>query len=158
MKRIVIALVVILAGCAAGESTETATPYVFPVELVPVGAPSSSHPGEVNYSLYCAHCHGYEGEGQKAETVENTLSLGMHTVPPHDATGHTWQHPDALLIKVIQDGIDNPLDHYTMPGFGTVLSEAEIIDMIDYMRQWWTEEQREQQAQITQNWNERNAD
>ena len=28
--------------------------------------PTQSHPGEANYYTLCAHCHGYEGEGQIA--------------------------------------------------------------------------------------------
>lgn len=124
----------------------------------PYMTPTPAHPGEINYNTYCAHCHGYDGEGQKAETVENTLSLGMKTVPAHDATGHTWEHPDELLIQVILEGIDNPLNQYPMSGWGYVLDEQDALDMIDYMRQWWTPEQIAYQAEITERWNTRYDD
>lgn len=146
----------LLTACAARPEA-TPTPAFVPVQIVPVTTPIASHPGEINYNLYCAHCHGYDGSGQHRDTIENTMSLGMHTVPPHDSTGHTWQHPDTLLVKVIQEGVDNPLDHYIMPGFGAQLNEQQILDIIDYMRRWWTDEQREFQEQVTKTYHERNT-
>ncbi len=104
---------------------------------------------EVNYNRYCAHCHGYAGEGQLESTIANTESLGMHTVPPHDSTGHTWRHPDWLLFMVTRDGIDNPLDHYPMSGFSFALTDEQIWGVIQYIKTFWTDEQREYQAQIT---------
>lgn len=124
----------------------------------PYVTPTPSHPGEINYKTYCAHCHGYNGEGQHSDTVENTLSLGMKTVPAHDSTGHTWEHPDDLLVQVILEGIDNPLNQYPMNGWGNVLDEQDALDIVDYMRQWWTDEQIAHQANITERWNTRYDD
>jgi len=114
--------------------------------------------GQAIYDLRCAHCHGYGGEGQLSTTVENTRSLGMHIVPSHDATGHTWEHPDQLLLTVIQQGIRNPLDQYPMPAFESVLSPEEIEQVLDYLRLWWTDEQRNYQADLTQPYIELNRE
>lgn len=111
--------------------------------------------GEETYNLVCAHCHGYEGEGQLASTIENTLALGMNTVPPANSTGHMWQHPDQLLIRVVQEGIQNPLDQFPMAAFSPGLSEDDIRAVLAYIRLWWTDEQRAHQAQLTENWAKR---
>ncbi|MEZ4670634.1 MAG: cytochrome c [Anaerolineae bacterium] len=105
--------------------------------------------GKEQYDMRCAHCHGYVGEGQLDRTIDNTLDLGMLTVPPHNATGHTWQHADDLLIKVIQEGIVNPLDQFPMPPFKDVMTLTEIKAVIRYIKLWWTDEQRAYQERIT---------
>ena len=136
----------------------SATPAPEPLTVVPTDSPQraaqiASDPalseGRSAYDLRCAHCHGYDGNGQRTSTVDNTRSLGMLTVPPHNATGHTWQHPDQLLIQVIQGGIQNPLDHFPMPPFGDVLTDEEIGQILAYIRLWWTDEQRSYQAEVT---------
>jgi len=150
-------VVFLLAACGPQPEPTPTIDFTF-LSDEPWMTPTPPHPGETNYNTYCAHCHGYEGEGQLATTVENTLSLGMTTVPPHDATGHTWEHPDELLVQVILEGIDNPLNQYPMSGWGYVLDEQDALDIIDYMRQWWTPEQVAHQAAITERWNTRYDD
>ena len=58
--------------------------------------------GEVLYQQHCASCHGANLEGQPnwRERDEN----GMLPAPPHDMTGHTWHHSDALLFDVTKWG------------------------------------------------------
>jgi len=110
--------------------------------------------GKANYDLYCAHCHGYSGEGQIAESLQVTLDLGMITVPPHDSTGHTWQHPDQLLLRVTREGVVNPLAQYPMPPFAGTLTDEQIMNIYAYIRLWWTDEQRAHQQRVTERWNE----
>ncbi len=106
--------------------------------------------GEQIYLRNCAHCHGYGGEGQPPSSAQNTLNLGLNTVPPHNATGHTWQHSDQLLIEVIQLGIQNPLDHFPMPSFEGKFTDEEIIAVIEYIKLWWTDDQRASQQHVTE--------
>lgn len=113
---------------------------------------------QIIYETNCAHCHGYFLEGQLYSTLENTLDIGLHTVPPHDSDGHTWQHPDQLLVLTIQQGIQNPLNHFPMNGYEGALSEDEILGIIDYMRLYWTDEQIDYQAWLTQQYAERNSE
>ncbi len=146
--------ILVLAACS-GDGSQTRVPIT---RDAPQDAPTPEitdpvlRAGQAAYRLRCAHCHGQNGEGQLASTVPNTLNLGMHTVPAHDSSGHTWQHPDQLLIRVIREGIQNPLDQYMMPAFGSDLSDAEIAGLLAYIKLWWSDEQRETQAQRTQNW------
>jgi len=79
-------------------------------------------------------------------------------VPAQDATGHTWQHPSQLLRQVILNGLQNPLQHYPMPGFAGAVTEEEVDHMIAYMSLWWTDEQRAWQAQVTARRAEINAE
>ena len=144
-------LLLLLAACnAAVERPAAATPI--PIESIPTVHPNNTRLAQAqhNYNLYCAHCHGYGGEGQPAETVEQTLASGYHTVPLHNAAGHTWQHPDQILFQTIKFGVQAPVMLYTMEGFDTQLEDDEIFAIIDYIRRWWTEDQRNWQAALTQ--------
>lgn len=145
-------LLVIMAGCQS--SPEPPTVAVRPTDSPERAAMIASDPnlqvGEQVYNLRCAHCHGDSGEGQLASTVPNTVQLGLHTVPPHDATGHTWQHPSQRLREVILNGIQNPLDLYPMPPFEGVVTDEEIDHLIAYLALWWTDEQRTWQQRVTQ--------
>lgn len=142
---------IVLAGCASSTVPESLSvrPTDSPQHAARIASDPNLQAGQAAYNLRCAHCHGYAGEGQLASTVENTLNLGMSTVPPHDATGHSWRHPNQLLRQVILQGIQNPLDHFPMPPFEGVMTEAEIDQVLDYLRLWWTDEQREFQRQVT---------
>lgn len=152
-RLILLILCVALIACTyaprtpAPQQPTVASAFTVPTMIDPVLSQ-----GQSLYNRWCAHCHGYNGEGQLASTVENTLNLGMKTVPAHDSTGHTWQHPDNLLVQVIKKGIQNPLNHYQMPAFEGTLTDTEINSLLSYMRQWWTDEQRQHQAAVTQRW------
>ena len=106
---------------------------------------------QVLYDTYCAHCHGYTGGGEPHEPNPNIPNaLGFMPVPRHDSQGHTWLHPDQILIDIIKVGSESPLFGFPMPAFEALLTDEEIIMIIDYMKLWWTEEQREQQAAYTE--------
>ena len=142
-----------LVGCGA-----VVTPTPLPITLIAPGQlPTSTFNdpvlrlGQEQYNLVCGHCHGYNGEGQLASTIQNTRELGMNLVPPHDSSGHTWEHPDQLLFRVIKEGIQNPLDQFAMPAFGGMTDE-QINATIEYMKLWWTPQQRARQAALTQEW------
>jgi mono/diheme cytochrome c family protein len=146
----------LIAACGAAGLGPNPTPH--PVVVAPTDSPAllaivAADPvliaGKQNYDFYCAHCHGYNGEGQTGPTVEETLRMGMNIVPGHDAAFHTWQHPDQLLVRVIQEGVDNPLNRYLMPAYGSSLTEPQIMEIITYMKRWWTDDQRAYQARLT---------
>lgn len=152
-------LLLVIAACSPA-STPPPTPSPPPVTLEFVGPealPTSAFDdpalrrAEANYQLYCAHCHGYAGEGQLVGAPAATERLGMKPVPPHDATGDTWRYADPLLYEVIRDGVQNPLNQYPMVGWGGVLDDEQIMELIAYIRLWWTDEQRAHQAEVTRN-------
>jgi hypothetical protein len=119
---LIIVLSVVLAACNANREMPAATTPI-PIEAIPTIDPSNQQLAEAqrNYNVFCAHCHGYGGEGQPFESIENTESLGYHTVPLHNASGHTWQHPRQLLFETIKYGIQNPkieIGSYLFPELG----------------------------------------
>jgi mono/diheme cytochrome c family protein len=106
--------------------------------------------GKLLYETYCAHCHGYTGGGEPGEPNPNVPDeLGFMLVPRHDSFGHTWLHPDPLLIAVIKSGSMNPLFRQPMPAFNALLNDEQINNILDYIKLWWTDEQREHQVGVT---------
>lgn len=155
MVKVLLALAV-LVGLAACSTTPTPTPIN--ISLVDPGdLPTSTftdpamRTAEANYQIYCAHCHGYNGEGQALRAPGETERVGLKMVPPHDSTGNIWRYADPVLIEVIKIGIQNPLDQYPMIPFEGVISDEEMTGLLDYIKLWWTDAQREYQAVVTAN-------
>lgn len=104
--------------------------------------------GEAIYQQYCAACHGAKGEGKPG--WEERDALGELPPPPHDPTGHTWKHSDAMLYRMIRDGWRDPFNktkRLTMPAYKDVLSPTEIKAVVTYLKTLWTPEQREYQRE-----------
>ena len=59
--------------------------------------------GALIYQARCASCHGVHLEGQ-ANWRERGAD-GRLPAPPHDASGHTWHHPDDVLIRITKEGV-----------------------------------------------------
>lgn len=97
--------------------------------------------GQEFYEASCAGCHGGPAGGKISD------------IPPrHNAQGHTWHHGDCLLAEIIREGPaprPGATDFPTMPAFGDELSEEDIDAILAFLRTWWTEEQREFQAERT---------
>ena len=107
--------------------------------------------GRSLYGEYCASCHGAELEGQP--DWKRPLPSGRLPAPPHDATGHTWHHPDRILLEIISQGTAEVVGggyESDMPGFGHVLSEEEIAAILDYIKSTWPDREREYQERATQ--------
>jgi mono/diheme cytochrome c family protein len=106
--------------------------------------------GQRLYTDNCASCHGADLEGQP--DWQTPLENGRYPAPPHDETGHTWHHADALLVQIIRDGTAAVVgDGYEsdMPGFGDVMSDAEIAAVLAYIKSTWPERERAIQSRIT---------
>jgi len=57
--------------------------------------------GKTIYSKHCAVCHGAALEGQP--DWQKRLANGRLPAP-HDDSGHTWHHTDAVLINITRVG------------------------------------------------------
>ena len=72
--------------------------------------------------------------------------------PPHDASGHTWHHPDQLLFDITKLGIAKAVklkDYDTaMPAFAGTLSDAEIVAVLSWIKSQWPPEVRRHQEEI----------
>lgn len=148
-----LALVLMLAACASAPAADDAwAPPVMPPTVDP--ADPVMVEARRNYDSFCAHCHGYAGDGQGAASEERTLALGYKIVPRHDSQGHTWQHPDPILFQTIKYGVESPLNLYPMTEYGSRLTDEQIFGIVDYMKRFWTDEQREHQADLTRRYEE----
>jgi mono/diheme cytochrome c family protein len=105
--------------------------------------------GQVLYQP-CIHCHGEFGGGEPGNPNPNIPDqYGYMRVPRHDSLGHTWMHPDQLLVDIILNGVQHPLYRNIMPAYAEIYTEEDVLVLLDYIKLWWTEEQREQQAAAT---------
>ena len=94
--------------------------------------------GRVIYAAKCASCHGANLEGQP--DWQSAKEDGTYPAPPHDETGHTWHHADALLFEIVQKGPESsslPGYVYRMPAFGGTLSDDEIWAVLAYIKSTW---------------------
>jgi len=105
--------------------------------------------GKDLYMQRCASCHGENLEGEPNWRQRN--NAGFMPAPPHDASGHTWHHSDQQLLRIVRDGLAGIAPGYqtTMPAFGAMLSDQEILSILDYFKSAWPEREREFQASRT---------
>lgn len=96
--------------------------------------------GETVYAENCAACHGEALEGEADWRARN--SDGSFRAPPHDASGHTWHHPDAQLFAITKFGTEEVTGgavQSDMAGFGDVLSDADILAVLAFIKASWPE-------------------
>ena len=106
--------------------------------------------GRTIYETQCAACHGAQLEGQP--DWQMPLPSGRLPAPPHDATGHTWHHPDDILFRIVKEGTAAIVGggyESDMPGFADVLSDAEIRAVLAYIKSTWPEHERSYQAETS---------
>ncbi len=106
--------------------------------LLPYDHPEAVARGEEIYAETCASCHGADLSGE-ANWRERDAD-GFLPAPPHDETGHTWHHPDELLVAITTYGTAALIggDYRShMTGFRDVLSEQEILDVLAYIKSTW---------------------
>jgi mono/diheme cytochrome c family protein len=107
--------------------------------------------GKAVYDLHCASCHGARLEGQA--NWQAKLPSGRMPAPPHDASGHTWHHPDSVLFGITKYGLvpgkyAPPSYRSDMPGFDQMLSDEEIWAVLAYIKSHWPPKIREAQRNV----------
>lgn len=113
------------------------------------GAPSAATVarGHALYAQHCASCHGANLEGQP--DWKSPLATGRMPAPPHDASGHTWHHPDGVLFRITKEGpaavVGNGYES-DMPPFGAVMDDEEIQAVLTFIKSIWPERERAYQA------------
>jgi mono/diheme cytochrome c family protein len=95
--------------------------------------------GQKVYAAQCASCHGVRLEGQPNWRVRGPD--GRLPAPPHDASGHTWHHPDDVLFRITKLGVAraaNLKDYASaMPAYEGVLTDAEIVAVLSWIKAQW---------------------
>lgn len=106
--------------------------------------------GGTIYQRHCAACHGARLEGQPRWRERD--AAGRFPAPPHDASGHTWHHPDDLLFRLTKYGVakaSNLKDYDSaMPAFEGVLTDAEVIAVLSWIKSQWPAEIRRHQEEV----------
>lgn len=96
------------------------------------------------YDRECAACHGAELEGQTPDWRRRDAD-GYLPAPPHDASGHTWHHPDAMLFAMTKYGLAplaGPEHPSRMPAFEGLLTDGEILAALSFIKSTWPEQVR----------------
>lgn len=139
IAALIVVLSIVVSGCGA-----TPTPFTnakgTPLPPLPTLDPALVKQGQQVYQLNCASCHGAKAEG--AVGWQKPDSQGNYPAPPHDDSGHTWHHPDRVLMEAIRDGMADPLrpgSPLRMPALGEKLSDADIRAVITYFKSLWSE-------------------
>ena len=98
--------------------------------------------GQKVYQAQCATCHGANLEGQPNWRLRD--AQGRLPAPPHDASGHTWHHPDETLFRITKYGVAKAakLENYdsAMPAYEKVLGDAEIVAVLSWIMAQWPAE------------------
>jgi len=111
--------------------------------------------GQKIYAQHCAACHGAKLEGQP--NWRQPLPNGRMPAPPHDESGHTWHHTDAVLFGITKEGLvpgkyAPPGYQSDMPGFGDKLSDDEIRAVLAFIAsRWKSKELLEARAEMLRN-------
>lgn len=88
--------------------------------------------GQQLYNLYCAACHGYNGEGVEALNA-----------PALNSGGTLYEHADGEIQRAILTGGE------LMPKHDTILSTTQAADIVQYIKSWWTDAQVASQAELS---------
>ncbi len=152
MSRLVFSLILaVLGGAMAVQWWSDARIKADPADTEQVAT------GRIVYAQYCAACHGDRLQGQP--DWEKRLPSGRMPAPPHDASGHTWHHPDQVLFGIIRTGLVPPYapDGYQsdMPAFSARLSDSEIMAVLAYIKSHWSGKIQAWQADKTQQYHNR---
>lgn len=109
--------------------------------------------GQTVYAAHCASCHGARLEGQP--NWRERMANGRLPAPPHDVSGHTWHHPDAVLFDIVKrglvPGVTAPAGYESdMPAYGTILSDEEIRASLAYIKSTWPRQALDIQRKLTE--------
>lgn len=140
-----VAAVVVLAGLGGGwEYHRRSTRDIDPDDADQVAR------GAAIYAAQCARCHGAHLQGEP--DWQRRKPNGELPAPPHDASGHTWHHPNDYLFAVTKHGMARfaPPDYKSaMPSYVGILTDAEIRAVIAFIQSNWPPEIRARQAAIS---------
>lgn len=101
--------------------------------------------GQQIYADQCAACHGVNLEGEP--NWRTRKPDGLLPAPPHDETGHTWHHSDKQLFEMTKIGaaalIQDPTYQTAMPIYDDILTDAEIVAVLSYIKSTWPQHVRD---------------
>lgn len=103
--------------------------FILGSALITAAALSFAAPVAENWENHCAKCHGADGKGQTK--VGKKLQVKDYTKADEQA-----KFTDADIIKATSDGVFDKNGKERMKAFKGELSEAEIKEMVGYVRKF----------------------
>ena len=97
--------------------------------LAPTARSAGPNAGGTIYAGACAQCHGEAGRAPLSPALNLSLSSAVRGKDPNN------------LIRVVVDGLTRPDNTAgpVMPGFGAVLTDKQLADLVDYLRASFTD-------------------
>lgn len=140
--RIVFAIILCLSFVtlitACGNTTSLATPSASSTPTGGSVTTSAAEPvvakGKLLYDSHCAACHGQFGEGGNAPDGTITTPLSFHQRAHANLFDSDQQIARSILDGVHEEAGSNRELGDAMPRFRNKLSEAEVTDIISYMK------------------------
>lgn len=126
--------IAVAAALAVFSFNTPSTAYIDPSDAALVAR------GKDIYTMHCSACHGAKLEGQPE--WRKRLPNGRLPAPPHDESGHTWHHPDTVLVDIVKNGLvpgRTAPDGYQsdMPAYAQLLSDTDIAAVLAYIKSSW---------------------
>lgn len=90
----------------------------------------------------------------ESQVVRKSGRRWAGTASSHDASGHTWHHPDAVLVHLVKHGLvpdKTASDAYESdrPAFERLLSDADVLAVLAYINSGWPADALEAQKEVT---------
>ena len=148
-------IVIMLAIAAGGVAIDFWKASRMPAGFyIDTGDPLRLEIGRNLYAMHCAACHGAQLQGQPDWRMR--YDNGRLPAPPHDETGHTWHHPDAVLFDITRNGMvpgrTAPEGYESdMPAYAGILADEEIMAVLAYIKSTWPGEIRELHDEVNRN-------
>lgn len=160
MRPAAIAILLVGALSATGilaMMVSTALRGAPPAQLLAWDDPGTVARGAMLYERDCRICHGgLDGRAAAGETP-------APVAPPHDETGHSWEHPDYVLFSLTKTGevaelcLTGGASGAEMPEFAEQLTDRQILDVLSYIKSTWPEEVRARQDGVNEIYAAQNA-
>lgn len=94
----------------------------------------------------CSACHGPGAIGENPRMPKGgTKPDGVYLAPALNGTGHAWHHPDEMLFEIIKNG--SAAKESPMRGFAGIMTEEEMMSVLQYIKSLWPEKIRRFHAQ-----------
>jgi mono/diheme cytochrome c family protein len=111
--------------------------------------PALVRTGRTDYMMACSSCHGRRLQGQALWQVMDQYA--GRRAPPHDATGHTWQHSDEALFEKTKSGRfpgEPRRGKSYMPAFTGRMTDQQILAVLAFIKSSWPVGIRASQAML----------